>query len=211
MKKLPSHRKVAIFVALWIGWSQPAVAEMVLSAGSHMQDSSELASNAIAAEIAISAPLYGPLRHSVSFAGMTRSESGYAENRFGYYLGYRHLLTDRVFIEPQAGLVYLRHSKQQVEGPSSTPSRFSSWDTTSGHAQAFGIVAGYRPGPRTEVMLSARRFRSDMKVRQRVLECLPDCDDPNAVYNPYAGLETPMSVGELNNRTVISLSAGMLF
>jgi hypothetical protein len=60
-------------------------------------------------------------------------------------------------------------------------------------------------------MLSARRFRSDMKVRQRVLECLPDCDDPNAVDNPYAGLEMPMSVDELNNRTIISLSAGMSF
>ena len=202
---------IAIVVALWTGSAQFASADIVLAAGTNMQDSSELASNAVAAEVAISAPLYGPLRHSFSVAGMTRSESGYAESRFGYYLGYRHSLTDRFFIEPRVGLVYLQHSKQQVQDPASPPSRFSSWDKSSGHASAFGITAGYRPGLRTEVMMSARRYHSGMKVRQRVLECVPSCDDPNAVYNPYAGLESPAPVDELNNRTIISLSAGVLF
>ncbi|MEE4250981.1 MAG: hypothetical protein V2I38_10355, partial [Alcanivoracaceae bacterium] len=60
MRKLSSQRKVAIFVALWIGWSH-AVAEIVLAAGARMENSSELTDNAVAAEIAISAPLYGPL------------------------------------------------------------------------------------------------------------------------------------------------------
>jgi hypothetical protein len=181
-----------------------------------MQDSSSLASDAVAAEITLSAPVYGPLRHSFSVAGMTRSESGYAENRFGYYLGYRHLLTDRVFIEPQAGLVYLQHSRQQVQGQAQSSAAHSSWDRTSARARAraFGIVAGYRPGPRTELMMSVRRYQADIEVQDQTASgsCVANCDGvDNVVHNPYAGLDLPASVDDLNNRTIISLSAGMSF
>lgn len=205
---------IAIVVALWTGSAQFASADIVLAAGTHMQDSSELASNAVAAEVAISASIYGPLRHSFSVAGMTRSESGYAENRFGYYLGYRHSLTDRFFIEPQAGLVYLQHSRQRVPGQAPTASAPSSWNKTSAHARAFGVVAGYRPGPRTEFMMSVRRYQADIEVRSQSASdsCVTDCDGiDDVVTNPYAGLDLPASVGELNNRTIISLSAGVLF
>ncbi|MEE4251838.1 MAG: hypothetical protein V2I38_14735 [Alcanivoracaceae bacterium] len=212
MKKLLSPGKVATFVALWIGWSQYAVAEIVLSAGARMQDSSELANNAVAGEIAVSAPFYGPLRHNLSIDAIARSESGYAENRFGYYLGYRHSLTDRVFVEPQAGLVYLQHSRQQ--GQASSMSTPSAWDRTSAHARAFGIVAGYRAGPRSEVTMSIRRYLADIEVKQQATSssCTGSCDGiDDVVDNPYAGLELPWSVEDLSNRTIISLSAGVRF
>lgn len=212
MKKLLPHMDVVLFVVLWMAWSQYAVAEIVVMAGARMQDSSELANNAVAGEIAVSAPIYGPFRHNLSVAGMARSETGYAESRLSYYLGYRHLLTGRVFIEPQAGMVYLQHSREQGQA-TSLPAP-SSWNRTSAHARAFGVVVGYRPDPRTEVTVSVRRYLADIEVKQQATSssCPASCDGiGNVVVNPYADLELPWSVDDLSNRTIISLSAGVRF